>query len=310
MTPPRAAGRAPWSTTRRGGVALCVLVLVGLGGIVAPARASTVSPPTALGASVTRASLAKARVPALCQHRAGRMTKGYLKDAAPDSGGTYLLSAKFGRIRPHRGREAVAVVGCDMGGVGWPDNLVMYSANNKVIGKLELGEILPGSRTAVHAVKIKKKRIVVQVSGVTQRGDDDLWGTADATLVVRWSSHRRRFVVTKKTIHTEKAFFKKILSLARQGKTDAIVRYSGMNPADTSKVTDILSYYRGVDRSKIRVDISCTATEQQTRLCSISGYERHCTHAEVYSCRSNGLGVEITRTKWRTYRVVSVGMFG
>ncbi|SNS51376.1 hypothetical protein SAMN06309944_0591 [Micrococcales bacterium KH10] len=255
---------------------------------------------------VTVKSLRRARVPALCNHPAGRLKKGVWTNPEPYSGGTYLLSAKFGKIRKGHGREAVAVIGCDMGGVGWPGNVVMYSAKTKIIGTIKLLDVVPGSRTYVHSVKIRKGKVLVDVSGVTQAGDGSLWGTADTRLVLKWNKTKKKFVVVKKTKFTEKKIFRKVIALARKGKTGAIMKRTGMSASDAAQVINVTKMLnKGKTYSRKR--LNCTSGDMGERVCTYSG---EAGKPDEFSSYRSGIAVTFAKNGWRKYTVTYVTPFG
>lgn len=93
-----------------------------------------------------------APVPWLCDFEGGTLVDGVLPGFAERSGGVYLSE-----IGPGEGAHSAldpaptgssaagaAVIGCNHGGVSWPDSLVFYSASGEVLGSIGVTDIVPG----------------------------------------------------------------------------------------------------------------------------------------------------------------------
>lgn len=119
---------------------------------ISPSGSPSASPPSASAArpTLTRADLADAAIPAVCDHPAGTLVNGALPGIPEGSGGATLTedSEQLAfRSDPGAGQVAAAVVvHCDMGGVSWPDNIVFYDRDRAVLGLVNLGDLNQGYR--------------------------------------------------------------------------------------------------------------------------------------------------------------------
>ncbi|MCJ1696296.1 hypothetical protein MT349_10925 [Rathayibacter caricis] len=93
-----------------------------------------------------------APVPALCEFEAGTLVGGVLPGFTDLEGGVYLGGIGTGdgglsAIEPSpttASAAGVAEVGCFHGGVNWPDSLVLYSADGRILDAIGVPEIVPG----------------------------------------------------------------------------------------------------------------------------------------------------------------------
>ncbi|WKK70875.1 hypothetical protein Q0F99_14120 [Rathayibacter oskolensis] len=92
-----------------------------------------------------------APVPALCDFEAGTLVDGVLPITTGEPGGVYLhdegvsTGAHFAIEPAPTASDAagVSVIGCNHGGVNWPDSLVFYSADGRVLDAIGVPEIVP-----------------------------------------------------------------------------------------------------------------------------------------------------------------------
>ena len=100
-----------------------------------------------------RKDLRSAPVPALCQHKAGKLVDGRLPelgDGMGTRGYEYIdmgLNAEGGQIAPvfhdftgDGARDAAAVVHCSAGGVSWPDTVLFYGAKTTLLGWVDMSD--------------------------------------------------------------------------------------------------------------------------------------------------------------------------
>src|ERR1044072_985372 len=109
---------------------------------------AVVAPPAAAATPLDNAV-----VPSLCEHPAGRLVNGALP-GIPENMGSVTLQPETvitGRIRGGAGQERAAVVGCNQGGVGWPENVLLYddAADPALLATIELYDVTRGGRESV-----------------------------------------------------------------------------------------------------------------------------------------------------------------
>ncbi|WP_146073552.1 hypothetical protein [Amycolatopsis sp. CA-126428] len=103
-----------------------------------------------------RKRLYSAPVPSLCEHPAGTLVDGALP-GIPDNQGVVELAAKgepenvidnlaIGDITSDGVPEMAAVFDCSQGGVSWPEYVVVYSAEEKILGAIDLGDVALGEQ--------------------------------------------------------------------------------------------------------------------------------------------------------------------
>lgn len=209
-------------------VAFLVAVTLLLGTSPAPAQAATL-----------KERLKSAWVPSLCGHPAGYLVNGKLPGVAPNMGGVFLDSklSKTGKLIKKKPAGAAAVLHCNQGGIGWPDHVIYYDSNLKVIGHLDTGTLgeTPG-RQVVASVSIKKRTATVRVAAVPLQDDNELWGSSKATLTYRYSGSKKKMVKKKSTVYKEVATAKKVISLIKKGKKKEAQKYAAKSViADLTK---------------------------------------------------------------------------
>ncbi|PPF20451.1 MULTISPECIES: hypothetical protein [unclassified Rathayibacter] len=108
--------------------------------------------PEAPATALSPAFFSSAPVPALCEFDAGTLVDGVLPTPADEPGGVYLhdegvsTGAHLAVLAAPTTADAagVSVIGCSHGGVNWPDSLVFYAADGRVLDAIGLPEIVPG----------------------------------------------------------------------------------------------------------------------------------------------------------------------
>ena len=98
--------------------------------------------------------LYSAPVPSMCGHPTGTLVDGSLPDLSSEQG-FVTLSAKanpdgatgtvaVGNVTGGSADEIAAVFDCSVGGVTWPENIVLYSPDLHILGSIDLGKVTPG----------------------------------------------------------------------------------------------------------------------------------------------------------------------
>jgi pimeloyl-ACP methyl ester carboxylesterase len=146
-------------------------------------RADLAADPVTL--SVTAADLLTAPVPPLCTHPGGRLVHGSLPGLDVSQGYEFIqapgakgLSGPFERpvlsdLTGDGAGEAVAVLHCSAGGVGWPDTVLVYGPGPRLLGALDLFKLAPVKLAPVeHAgvSSLKLEKGGVRVSFETYQG--------------------------------------------------------------------------------------------------------------------------------------------
>lgn len=169
-----------------------------------------------------RQRLLGAPVPSLCGYPAGRLVNGRL----PGTGeGEVVLDSDttvVGTLVKGGGTGAAAVFSCDQGGVGWPQQVVFYNRNLRIIGRLDTGRVgVNSGRAKVAKVSIKKRVATVYVTAVGEAGDFDLWGSAGARVTFAYDAKRKQMAQRSVKVYSEAVVAKQLLSLVRAGKLSA-----------------------------------------------------------------------------------------
>lgn len=107
------------------------------------------SPPESPSASLSAADLQSAPVPSACGHPAGDLVYGKLP-LIPDNEGFVSLAQEPDQLgEPFHveaslrgeGSQILAVLDCSVGGVGWPQILVLYGPGPTILGSLDLSTV-------------------------------------------------------------------------------------------------------------------------------------------------------------------------
>jgi hypothetical protein len=100
---------------------------------------------------LTLAALQNARVPSLCEFPPGLLVQGALRSIAPSDGGVGMddrIPLAVGDVNGDGLPDAAAVVGCTHGGVSWPEQIVIYTTGNLLVGSVDLGSLTEGAARA------------------------------------------------------------------------------------------------------------------------------------------------------------------
>lgn len=175
-------------------------------------------------------ALDSAPVPSLCDHPAGKLVNGELPGIPENQGGVSLGAIAKGTI--HASGDMAAVVSCNRGGVGWPDNVVVYDRTRKIIGTVELRKVTRGGRETVDRIRISGRTVFVDVVNIAQKGDAQCCGSASALLKLRWNAGRKRVVVASQTRYTERRTVTNLLSAVRAGRRSAAAKLATPDVVD------------------------------------------------------------------------------
>lgn len=173
---------------------------------------------------VSSASLLEAPVPSLCGFPAGRLSDGHLP--GPDGyGGVWLSEPSlhvFGDLDRVPGVDAAAVVRCNHGGVGWPDNVVMWDSQLRVLGSFTTSDVTGGERDVISRLARRGSTVRLDVVGITRSGDASCCGSRDARFALRYDPSRSRVVVAGRRLFDERRSAARTERLAEKGRWGAL----------------------------------------------------------------------------------------
>ena len=201
------------------------LVLVGLASGPAVSGEATEPGP------VTSEALLSAWVPSLCEHPAGYLVNGELPGIEPHSGGVWLAEEKLialGEVTPDSPGDAAAVVRCNQGGVGWPDNVIVYDPALEVVGTFRLMNITKGGRESVEKIDIRDGQVHVRVTNIAGTDDPACCASKEAALTMAWSDDQDAVTLVRKKVFSERRTAVRFRSLVAHGKTERARRFGSL----------------------------------------------------------------------------------
>lgn len=134
-----------------------------------PAPATTAPGQTG---GVTPTQLYSAPVPSLCHHPAGRLVNGALP-GIPESQGFVALRATLDKAHPDISSgdlngdgkpDAAATFDCSGGGVSWPESVVLYDDQLRIIGSVNLGQYSSAEHASVDTLTVKYQNLIMKWS--------------------------------------------------------------------------------------------------------------------------------------------------
>jgi hypothetical protein len=154
------------------------------------------------------ADLQSAPVPPLCRFPAGKLVRGSLPGQPASAGrpptlvtttldGSRAELVALGDLDGNGRGDAAAVVNCNAGGVGWPDNIVFWSATRNgpaVLGAYQMGDTVGDARNGTTKVAYQRDGSVVVDSLDAREFDAGCCVTGRARVTLKWDG--RRVVVT------------------------------------------------------------------------------------------------------------------
>jgi pimeloyl-ACP methyl ester carboxylesterase len=149
---------------------------------------------------LSAADLQSAPVPALCEFPAGKLVDGQLPGqpvsaghpptlvtTALDGAGAELVA--LGDLDLNGRGDAAAVVNCNAGGVGWPDNIVFWSAGPTgptVLGAYQMGDAVGDARNGTTKLTYQSDGSVVVDSLDAREFDFGCCVTGRARVTLKW----------------------------------------------------------------------------------------------------------------------------
>ncbi|YAL83588.1 hypothetical protein ACMYYO_01925 [Dermacoccaceae bacterium W4C1] len=150
------------------------------------------TPLPATGAGLSLENLLTAPYPAMCDNPAGTLKDGQMKSSsgsvvanAPGSASYQSMAEPMlVNLDGDAKKEAVVAFSCDAGGVTWPQHIVAYDDDWKVLGQLNLGDVAALNRP--HKANVRSlsfdERLIVQIeSGQTGVPDQRWYGYLSLT---------------------------------------------------------------------------------------------------------------------------------
>ena len=272
---------------------------------IAFAATLLVMAPSAAGIS-SKAELASAPVPSACGHPAGTLVDGILLGIPEGQGGVALdrRNVVLGRIVPGGGQGAAAALTCSQGGVSWPQVLVFYDKQLRLIHHVDLYRITRGGRESVKRTAIANGVVAVQVVAIEQSGDLASGGTASALLRFGWDRSKRRIRLLSKATYNELAVARAFVAAIRAGNVTAARRYAGV--ASVAKVMRS----PGAVRNTFRIEGCGGILSADTNPLGDSDFgdaPRRCyVTAAGTGYRYREFALKMAPVTWRTWRVADV----
>lgn len=215
--------------------------------LVGAIMAGLAAPSAAFGQGLGQpAGLESAPVPSLCDHPAGTLVNHELPGIAVIDGyvrldpTTVVASPTAG---PGGTPVRAAVVRCNRGGVGWPDNVVFYSDAAQIVGAVELRKVTQSGRESVRSITVQGPRFVIAVGGIELAGEPSCCGTGSATVTVQAKDGSMQ--VSKLRRVTDRSIAKEVGTAIRKRNRKALRRLS------TSAVTSKLLGVKGVRSARL-----------------------------------------------------------
>jgi len=117
--------------------------------------------------AVKAADLLNAPIPAMCGHPAGNLVDGKRDAPNPQDGGDWLSTTTasttgqntapiFTDLTGDGNGDAVAILQCTAGGVGWPDILAFYGPGTQLLGSIDVDDVHPMEHANIYALTIVK----------------------------------------------------------------------------------------------------------------------------------------------------------
>lgn len=175
--------------------------------------------------------LLSARVPSACEHPPGRLVDGSLP-GIPELKGSVTLgwqpgvrgrarTVAIGDFTGDGATDAVALLYCNAGGVGWPNVLALYSAGPQLIGGIALSDLdVPDARmsnTYVYRMWVEDGGFVVRFA-TQQSGDVLASASIDIEATFRWQGDSAELVDVR-TVNEEPSAARFLEEIRAGGET-------------------------------------------------------------------------------------------
>ena len=181
-----------------------------------------------------------AEVPSLCGHPAGRFVNGALPVDASRMGDAYVMKYRAGQImwanleRPVKSTDtitAVLAVGCNKGGVAWPDSILAYNRSAELIGHVTLDAVTGGGRERLNSLTLADE--VISARWATEgEGDAACCGTIIASSNFTLDPGRMRLVAGEVSRANEEQPLNSLLEAINAADKNAAARYAKVEAVD------------------------------------------------------------------------------
>lgn len=135
--------------------------------------ASALSDQARQAATVGRATLMSAEVPANCKLPRQRLVRGRTRLGSPGGGGIRLRTVAYGDLAKLGYDQALSVYECSAGGVSWPNTIVLIGVGGDLLGSFDLGDIGRNEHAEVERVTMSHGKGTVTWSSYEGSGDFD-----------------------------------------------------------------------------------------------------------------------------------------
>ena len=141
------------------------------------------------------------QTPELCRHPPGNLVNGSLPNVPSNSGGAWAYTVTSG---PDKGRPRLAtaqspaspngavgamILGCNAGGVSWPDTMAFYANGGKLLGSELLGDVSQSERGSATEITISGN--TATVTWVATHSDDaQCCGHVEYTADFTWTGQK------------------------------------------------------------------------------------------------------------------------
>ncbi|MCC6830483.1 MAG: hypothetical protein IT200_03985 [Thermoleophilia bacterium] len=172
--------------------------------------------------------LLNAPVPSACEHPAGTLVDGELP-GIPDGEGEVVLDTShvaLGAVVPGRGTGAVAALTCNRGGVGWPQVIVVYDRDLRLLGSLDLLAVTHGGREHVRRLRLIGRIAEIQVVNIGRPDDPGCCGTRSATLRLVYDRERGAVRVVSRRFFDERGAAEALVAALRRGAMGTARRWA------------------------------------------------------------------------------------
>lgn len=140
--------------------------------------------------------LQRAPVPALCNYPAGELVNGVLPGFDPDRAEPPTLVSPdsshpgplvvLGDLDGDGVGDAAGVVNCNEGGVGWPDEVLFWGSGLRLLGAVDMGQLVGGARDGTEKLTYQSGHVVVD-SLDSRPWDAGCCASGTAQVTITWN---------------------------------------------------------------------------------------------------------------------------
>ena len=213
------------------GCSLLAPAPTGGGPVSVPTPVQTAAATATPQPEITAEELVNAPVPSLCDHPAGTLSDGELLAAGENAGGTWISgypngawrTLSFRSWRDEQGTPVAAlVVDCNQGGAAWPPHVVFYTSGPRVLGEIDVADVVGDGRQSVVALAPAANGVRLSLVNTYQEGDGGCCGTLSVVADFFWDGTAARGQMVERI--TEKPTAREAFAAALAGDRTAILR--------------------------------------------------------------------------------------